>query len=437
MFWLSEKDIISIIITTLLFSFLATAHRVLLPNKYSAFLQFKSEEDPKKTAESTAVRIIYIIIMTALLYVGFSFRAEVIYIGIFIAAFLNVWPAVIQYRLLRFVKTKSEWILLTGYVVFITASIFTAYLTVKLLLPMLNGEMQIMLLDNQAISILTTIFAIALPIPIESFLAKFSCVVVVQNIDTFKEEAYILRNQLQIENPILNKYKYIIDDAARENDISVALLSTILKLELIYRGKIYYRTLEYIMCTFLKSITIKRDLSVGIAQIKISTAQKILRENPDSFLQKLLNGKFNIGVCAKVLRYNIESYERILESGEEWRLEGITDIYDYIACEYVGSLYDKKERTALLYSAALRSFASSTCYNGSEATELYHITLKAEMIERGAYDKLKKALESYCKLKEAMLEDGKMLIRLKCFHDYELQQIRDIAEENEIDVYFE
>ena len=100
-------------------------------------------------------------------------------------------------------------------------------------------------------------------------------------------------------------------------------------------------------------------------------------------------------------------------------------------------MYDKKERTALLYSAALRSFASSTCYNGSEATELYHITLKAERIERGAYDKLKKALESYCKLKEAMLEDGKMLIRLKCFHDYELQQIRDIAEENEIDVYFE
>lgn len=50
-------DVVPILISGVIFSMLAMAHRVLLPNKYSAFLQFKEEEDVNKTIQSTAIRV--------------------------------------------------------------------------------------------------------------------------------------------------------------------------------------------------------------------------------------------------------------------------------------------------------------------------------------------------------------------------------------------
>ena len=43
------SDLIPILISWVMFSMLAMAHRVLLPAKYSTFLQFKEEEDVNKT----------------------------------------------------------------------------------------------------------------------------------------------------------------------------------------------------------------------------------------------------------------------------------------------------------------------------------------------------------------------------------------------------
>ena len=61
------NDIIPILISYMIFSLLAMAHRVLLPNKYSAFLQFKEDEDVSRTIQSTSIRIIYLIAGTCFL----------------------------------------------------------------------------------------------------------------------------------------------------------------------------------------------------------------------------------------------------------------------------------------------------------------------------------------------------------------------------------
>ena len=42
------NDIIPILISYVMFSLLAMAHRVLLPNKYSVFLQFKEDEETRQ-----------------------------------------------------------------------------------------------------------------------------------------------------------------------------------------------------------------------------------------------------------------------------------------------------------------------------------------------------------------------------------------------------
>ena len=56
-------DIVPILTSGLILSMLAMAHRVFLPNKYSAFLQFKEEEDVNKTIQSAIIRMIYLIIL--------------------------------------------------------------------------------------------------------------------------------------------------------------------------------------------------------------------------------------------------------------------------------------------------------------------------------------------------------------------------------------
>ena len=80
------SDVVPILISGLIFSMLAMAHRVFLPNKYSAFLQFKEEEDVKKTIQSTIIRIIYLILAHAFL-ICFGISEKQIGIGIIVACF--------------------------------------------------------------------------------------------------------------------------------------------------------------------------------------------------------------------------------------------------------------------------------------------------------------------------------------------------------------
>lgn len=94
-------DIIPILIACIAFSLLAMAHKVFVPSKYSSFLQFKEDEDVNKTIKSTVIRIIYLIIGTYILNKKMGLSGKQIGIGIFIACFLNVWPAIIQNQLLK------------------------------------------------------------------------------------------------------------------------------------------------------------------------------------------------------------------------------------------------------------------------------------------------------------------------------------------------
>lgn len=89
-------DIIPILIACIAFSLLAMVHKVFVPSKYSSFLQFKEDEDVNKTIKSIVIRIIYLIIGTYILNKKMGLSGKQIGIGIFIACFLNVWPAIIH-----------------------------------------------------------------------------------------------------------------------------------------------------------------------------------------------------------------------------------------------------------------------------------------------------------------------------------------------------
>lgn len=429
------KDLLPIVCSAIFFSLLAVGHRVLIPNKYSSFLQFKQDEDVKRTAQSTAIRILYLMLGTIVLYYLCGFTNQQIAIGIFISCFLNIWPAIIQYQLLRMRKSKAEWLLLFGYICFIGFSILVAEMTIEVLLPILKGEEQLFWLDNQFISILAALITIIIPVPAEMILAKFTHVVIIQKIDTFLEEVYILEKQLNMRYPQLESDKYLIDDVAKECNINVKLLKTILQLEIIYRERMYYRGLEWFLCRFLKGFAVRKDISVGIAQIKISTAQKILRQNPKDFIQELTKNEVNIKICGKYLRQLIERYGYLTETGDFYVQEHYHDVFDYIACEYLGGIPETKERTVLIYSAVLRSVLSELplSYMGSKEREEYTVLLYMSAETPLSYEEFRELTERLCMTgmikRSVFAEQVKMELEIYCQDVHSVRFIKSLADE--------
>lgn len=430
------SDVVPILISGLIFSMLAMAHRVFLPNKYSAFLQFKEEEDVKKTIQSTIIRIIYLIIGTCVLNMLLGFSEKQIGIGIIVACFLNVWPAIIQHQLLKLKKTRTEWLILVGYIVFIGTSWFVEVVTVRLFIPVLQGDSTIYWLDNQAITFLFSLIMMAFPIPLEAIISKFACVVVVQTIDTFIEEVYILEHQLNMECPQIEKNKYHIDRVARENDISILLLETVLRLEVFYRGRVYNKILEKFVCIFFSELAIKKNISVGIAQIRISTAKEILRENPEHFIKRICEDNLNIEICGKLLKSIINKYDDLYTT-DIYEYENYEDIFDYIACEYIGAYPWQKDKTALIYSAVLRSFMKEEklYYTGAKQTGRCLVCISKDKPRGMNYDKVQKFVEKFGEdivvHKKVFVKGYEFAFEFICDNERYIRIASDFAKENE------
>ena len=147
-------------------------------------------------------------------------------------------------------------------------------------------------------------------------------------------------------------YEYEIEKICNENGIEEGLLKTIINLEYIYRGRWYNWLGELLACKMFPKIAIKKDLSVGLTQIRISTAKKVLKMAPNKFVKNLMEPEFNIKVCTKLLNQIINDYET---SQDDYLINEVEDIYEYIAFKYLCKDYNKDNKTVLLYSAILRS----------------------------------------------------------------------------------
>lgn len=440
MVFLYFDDLIPVFVTCICFSGLSTAHRILVPTKYSSFLQFKQNEDEQKTAQSTLIRILYLIAGTIVLAEILDFTETQIVIGIFISCFINIWPAIIENHLLKVTNSKEEWLLLLGYICFVFFSIGVGILTLRLFLPILYGNEHIYWLDNQAISLFLALITMAIPIPVESCIAKFSHVAIVQKIDTFLEEIYIYEQQLNMPCRSVEINKFVIDDVAKSNDINTKFLETIVKLECFYRKRIYYKFIETLLTRLFSSYAIKKDISVGIAQIKVSTAQKVLRQNPYLFIKKLCNDQFNIEICGKYIKKLILEYNYELESNTECTEEAFADIFDYIACQYLGGSPYNKEKTILIYSAVLRSVLRNEpiYYVGSDNSDRHLVTITGQnRISYGKYNKLKEEIVLNGIIYKEIFDNStefKLRLEVICGNAYCLRTIREIAEKYNLSI---
>lgn len=353
MIFLYYNDLLPTFVILLTFSLFATFHRILLPNMYSSILIFKYTGDYIKTAKSSGIRILYVLLLTLFFYHYIKYIPLQIYLGIALACFLNVWPAIVQYHLLLFWRSKEKTLLLVSYLSFIVFSVFMAYVTINIISPMLFDNKDYAFFNNSGWNIIKTLILFIIPVSFESILANISGVVKHIDIDTFTEEVQILNHQLEIENEIINIYRYEINNISVSNNIPTELLETIVNLEYIYRGRWYNSLCESILCHLFPKFAIRKDISIGLTQIKISTAQKTLKMASTKFLKKLLEPDFNLEVCAKMLKNII--YDYYYPSDYDYMRDNSEDIYQYIAYRYLCRNYSENNKTVLLYSTILRN----------------------------------------------------------------------------------
>ena len=348
MYIVTFKTIINCIIISMAVNIAARLHQIFLPRSYSSILDFRYNGDASKTIRSSSIRLIYIALISIFFYL-IGFQEFEIYCGMFISAFLNVWPAIVQYRLITIKASWEKIRLLFGYSLFVVFTTLFSYISLNIIYRSLIGDFSFGPFDSKGFDILFALFIAACSCSMETILSKFALLSKGIDIESFRIDKEILVNRIIIEEDIIDAYSYEIEQCASENNVPKELLKTLIILEYIHRGQWYIRVIEWIICRlrFSYPLAIKKDLSLGIAQIKISTAKDLLEETPYSFIRYMTDPLFSIKLCGKYIRKIIDDYTDYFETD---------NIYDYIASTYLSGTNNNDSEIVKLYSIVLESF---------------------------------------------------------------------------------
>ena len=360
MYTLELYKLSQIIFIILLVSIAARIHQVSLPKSYSSILDFRYSKDVARTIKSSSIRLGYLsVISMAASIIGI--HNEEILIGVGTAAFLNVWPPIMQYRLLFIFENKAEKNrLLFGYICFICFSILFSYISIEYILKSLQGESVFGVTDSKGFEILISLLFSGLAINAETILSRFAKFEYSLDIETYRTDLEILLVQVEIEEGEMDIYHYEIEQGAKEYQITEELLRTILVLEKIHRGAWYYKYLELLFCKVkvLQRIAIHRDISVGLGQIKISTAQALLKKNPYSFIDKMPEASFGVKLCANYLGDLVDAFVDMYSNDIKGK-----SVYEYIASEYLSGKEFMDAEIVKLYSAVLEKKDGNNVYD--------------------------------------------------------------------------
>jgi glycerophosphoryl diester phosphodiesterase len=190
----------------------------------------------------------------------------------------------------------------------------------------------------------------------------------------------MLRNLNVLQNDRFGtawNYKKLINDMSDKNNIDSEILMTILLIEEFNRGSICHQLQEKFLVSLFPGIVLKKDMSLGLGQIKLSTASRLLDVSKGEALPLLMNPIKNIEICARYLalllkQYNefIDQYNKALDVNSAMNpiskkdksvlslggyiIQYDFDEFDYIAKNYLGTI-NYKQYEGLLYAAIIRN----------------------------------------------------------------------------------
>jgi putative uncharacterized protein FNV2137 len=354
-------DFYFILLGTLLFLFTNVVHKTIFNRQYLGI----TIEDEKVSELYGRAYINFtartsIIIIDTLILSFFKIEIKNILISSFISSFLIVWPAIIffkLYNIFNFLKFK----IIIRYIFYIIVNVLTSYCTIKYLKSAFLGE-YIFILDNSAVSFIFTIIPILIPGIIEKMISKvFYTYTDKPFIEKFYEEINItLENIDLIKYKIFNLYKYEIKKFSQRNNINPKIVLYILCIESLYRGNFFERISEKIYCYFFYDLAIKKDISIGISQIKLSVISNILEQSPYVFKKKLFNPRFLIKITCKIIKEETLNFKKTKTK----------DIYTYLASIYNGNYNNISVK---VYAATLRTLMGKNKIIGYKEYNEYEI----------------------------------------------------------------
>lgn len=110
------------------------------------------------------------------------------------------------------------------------------------------------------------------------------------------------------ENSIVKHYRLDIEKYAKVYGIDPDLLKSVLSIEEFNRGSIIQCFIERLLINGFPAFVLRKDMSIGFGQIKISTASKLLSISEGAALEELAKPGRNIEICARYLRLLINKY---------------------------------------------------------------------------------------------------------------------------------
>ncbi len=349
---ISFMDLLIILIAGIFFRAASSMQKMLFGADYSTIYDVVVYRNTENFAKTYAFRLLLLIMICMLIdWITPDYRnLQRLVVGIGLGSFLQVWPAIVNYHLLRLPLRREKLAYLLGCISYIAVCVAAVWITFHLLFPLLREEKEVYLLNNSGVQIVMTLISYSFLGGFELLFSKEKRTRRYISIEGFEEEKKILQVQMEIESFYVDLYSNEIKKYSIQNGISERMLRGILILEFIHRGAFIIRTFESVVCKCMPMLAIKHDFTVGLGQIKISTAKNVLQESPLKFIHKLCETDFNIQVCA---RYIAKLSQEFMEQ------EIAEDYYRYIACEYLGYDFYTEEKTAELYAAALRALDSA------------------------------------------------------------------------------
>lgn len=354
---ISTGDIVITICVSLIYLLIIPFQLIIFPMKYYSVKDIIYSSNIKKAKGAFVSRFVFILLICWILWI-LNKRNSVAVCGVTIGSFLCAWPSIYHYQLFACIKNKYKTLYLIACIVSVFFSWACAAFSMDILLPMIYEGKPFYLFDNNGLQILFEILSLLLPFGMRRIIKEEEQDNPYLVSDTLYADMYLTTRKIQFEEPFFSQYSYEIEEAAKKFRISPELLSIVIKLEKINRGAWRNRLSEQLAVRIIPKLLIRRNVTLGLAQISIKNAHGYFHVAPQRYIRDMLKPEISIELCAFVLRDLLDEYQSYWPSDDDpfydiYESKDESDNYKcalYIASNYICGANDVLKKYTLVYA---------------------------------------------------------------------------------------
>ncbi|MBF0753039.1 hypothetical protein E4T89_02050 [Jeotgalicoccus nanhaiensis] len=327
-------DFVNTIIIALVYVVTFKIQKVFFSNAYFSVSQLLTEFESGIRWNRIVIRVIITLLMS-IIFLFIVQNPLVVIIGIGLGSVLIVWPAFLSEGNIDYALQEHKNLYRLTLLVFVVVNIIISVLSI-LIYELLQDIKNLTLLYSVLGQIVLALFSQWLYIYLSK---KLNSRVHQRNHDFYLEDedneennegVYYEHNNYPAEEDELDKYRTnlwfnnklnyfknrLLTDVnftdeeitymykyANEYEIDFSYINSLLTIERFNRGDFITKYKEHLSVKYLPQFTANQDPSLGVGQIKISTAEKYFPNTSKLELQQLLlNTEFNISLCANIIK---------------------------------------------------------------------------------------------------------------------------------------